>query len=461
MTSAERFTVRGKRVTVVGAARSGVAAAELLVRRGATVTLTDLRDHISDADRLRDAGVALELGEHRESTLQGSDLIVMSPGVPSRQPALDLARAAGVPIIGELELASRWLRGRIVAITGTKGKSTTTTLTGRMLEAGGHRVLVGGNIGNALSAQVEDSTEDTIHVIEASSFQLESAETFAPWIAVLLNFSPDHLDRHASVEEYAAAKARVFEHQEPDGWAVLNADDPASLALASAVRAHRLLFSLHGSITDGIVTSATHIVRRTEGVERPLVPLRSIKLLGPHLVADVLAAAAVAWLAGVTPEAMTRAVEGFTGLEHALEPVTEIGGVRFVNDSKATNVEAARRAIESFGAGLVAIMGGRFKGGDLTDLAEPLEERGATVIAIGEARSLLHEALGGSVTVRDAADMRAAVRTAFGIASPGSVVVLAPACASFDMFRDYAERGRVFKQEALQLGREWDDASQQ
>ena len=461
MTSTERFTVRGKRVTVVGAARSGVAAAELLVRRGATVTLTDLRDHIADADRLREAGVALELGEHRESTLRGSDLIVMSPGVPSRQPALDLARAAGVPIIGELELASRWLRGRIVAITGTKGKSTTTTLTGRMLEAGGHRVLVGGNIGNALSAQVEDSTEDTIHVIEASSFQLESAETFAPWIAVLLNFSPDHLDRHASVEEYAAAKARVFEHQEPDGWAVLNADDPASLALASAVRAQRLLFSLHGSIADGIVTSATHIVRRAEGVERPLVPLRSIRLLGPHLIADVLAAAAVAWLAGVTPEAMTRAVEGFTGLEHALEPVTEIGGVRFVNDSKATNVEAARRAIESFGAGLVAIMGGRFKGGDLTDLVMPLKERGATVIAIGEARPLLHEALGGSVTVRDAADMGAAVRTAFGIASPGSVVVLAPACASFDMFRDYAERGRVFKQEALQLEREWNVAREQ
>jgi len=461
MTSTERFTVRGKRVTVVGAARSGVAAAELLVRRGATVTLTDLRDHIADADRLREAGVALELGEHRESTLRESDLIVTSPGVPSRQPALDLARAAGVPIIGELELASRWLRGRIVAITGTKGKSTTTTLTGRMLEAGGYRVLVGGNIGNALSAQVEDSTEDTIHVIEASSFQLESAETFAPWIAVLLNFSPDHLDRHASVEEYAAAKARVFEHQEPDGWAVLNADDPASLALASAVRAQRLLFSLHDSIADGIVTSATHIVRRAEGVERPLVPLRSIRLLGPHLIADVLAAAAVAWLAGVTPEAMTRAVEGFTGLEHALEPVTEIGGVRFVNDSKATNVEAARRAIESFGAGLVAIMGGRFKGGDLTDLVMPLKERGATVIAIGEARPLLHEALGGSVTVRDAADMGAAVRTAFGIASPGSVVVLAPACASFDMFRDYAERGRVFKQEALELGREWNDASEQ
>jgi UDP-N-acetylmuramoylalanine--D-glutamate ligase len=461
MTTSDRFTVRGKRVIVVGAARSGVAAAELLVSRGASVTLTDLRDQIADEQRLRDAGVNLELGEHRESTLRRADLIVVSPGVPSRQPAIEAARAAGVPIIGELELASRWLRGRIVAITGTKGKSTTTTLTGRMLEEGGHRVLVGGNIGYALSAQVDESTADTIHVIEASSFQLESAETFAPWIAVLLNFSPDHLDRHASVDEYAAAKTRIFENQAKDGWAVLNADDPATLSLGSAARGRRLLFSLRGAVPEGIVVSGNAIVRRADAVERPLVPLASIKLLGPHLVADVLAAAAVAWLAGVTPDAMTRAVEGFTGLEHALEPVVEVGGIRFVNDSKATNVEAARRAIESFGPGLVAIMGGRFKGGDLRDLVAPLKERQATVVAIGEARPLLHEALGASVTVRDAADMRAAVRTAFGVASPGSVVVLAPACASFDMFRDYAERGRVFKQEAVKLEAEWNGAREQ
>jgi len=390
-----------------------------------------------------------------------ADVIVLSPGVPSRQPAIEAARSAGVPIVGELELASRWLRGRIVAITGTKGKSTTTTLIGRMLEEGGCRVVVGGNIGLALSAQVDDSTDDTIHVIEASSFQLETAETFAPWIAVLLNFSPDHLDRHATVEEYAAAKARIFEHQDTDGWAVLNADDPASLPIAASARSQRLLFSLRGSIPDGVVVSGNAIVRRAPGVEQPLVPLAAIKLLGPHLVADVLAAAAVAWLAGVKPDAMTRAVEGFSGLEHALEPVVECGGVRFVNDSKATNVEAARRAIESFGPGLVVIMGGRFKGGDFGELAAPLQQRQASVIAIGEARPLLHDALDGAVTVRDAADMSSAVRTAFGVASPGSVVVLAPACASFDMFADYAERGRVFKQEAMRLAAEWSGTREQ
>jgi len=262
-----QFSVRGKRVTVVGAARSGVAAAELLARRGASVTLSEMRAQLDEEDRLRQAGVELELGGHVPATLLRADLIVTSPGVPYRHPLVEAARHAGVPVIGELELASRWLRGRIVAITGTKGKSTTTTLTGRMLEAGGHRVLVGGNIGRALSAQVEESTEDTIHVIEASSFQLESTDTFHPWIAVLLNFSPDHLDRHDSVEEYAAAKTRLFAQQEDTDWAVLNADDPAVLEMAKSTGARRLLFSMHAKLSDGIVLEGDTIVRRA-GLER-------------------------------------------------------------------------------------------------------------------------------------------------------------------------------------------------
>jgi UDP-N-acetylmuramoylalanine--D-glutamate ligase len=461
MTTNHPFSVRGKRVTVVGAARSGVAAAELLVRRGATVTLTDVRERLDEEDRLRAAGVELELGGHHASTFTGADLIVTSPGVPYQQPLLEAARAAGVPVMGELELASRWLRGKIVAITGTKGKSTTTTLTGRMLEAGGRRVLVGGNIGHALSAQVDDSTEDTIHVIEASSFQLETADTFHPWIAVLLNFSPDHLDRHATVDEYAAAKTRVFARQTAEDWAVLNADDSAVLAMAAAGRGHQLLFSMHEALADGIVVQGDAIVRRTSAGSERLLPLSSIRLLGPHLVADVLAAAAVAWLAGVDAGAMTRAVEGFTGLEHALEPVGDIGGVRFVNDSKATNIEAARRAIESFDDGVVVILGGRFKGGDFRELAAPLQARHATVVAIGESRPLITSALGGAVAVHEAGDMSSAVRTAFASASPGHTVVLAPACASFDMFRDYAERGRVFKQEVLRLEEEWNVTREQ
>jgi len=461
MTADLQFSVRGKRVTVVGAARSGVAAAELLARRGASVTLSDTRAHLDEEERLRQVGVELELGGHVPATLLRADLIVTSPGVPYRHPLLEAARHAGVPVIGELELASRWLRGRIVAITGTKGKSTTTTLAGRMLEAGGHRVLVGGNIGHALSAQVDESTEDTIHVVETSSFQLESADTFHPWIAVLLNFSPDHLDRHETVEEYAAAKTRVFGQQTDHDWAVLNADDPVTLEMARQAQARRLLFSMHGTLRDGIVLEGDTIVRRA-GLERePLIPVSSIRLIGRHLVADVLAAAAVAWLAGVGAAAMTRAVEGFSGLEHALEPVAEVGGVRFINDSKATNIEAAKRAIESFDAGVVVILGGRFKGGDFRDLLEPLESRQATVVAIGEARPLIAEALGGRVAFHEAADMSGAVRTAFASAAPGGTVVLAPACSSFDMFRDYAQRGHAFRQEVRRLQEEWNVTREQ
>jgi UDP-N-acetylmuramoylalanine--D-glutamate ligase len=425
------------------------------------VILSDQRERLDDEERLRAAGVEIELGGHIESTFTSADLVVTSPGVPCNQPVLEAARKAGVPVIGELELAFRWLRGKVVAITGTKGKSTTTTLTGRMLEAGGRRVLVGGNIGHALSAHVEASTEDTIHVVEVSSFQLETADTFRPWIAVLLNFSPDHLDRHMTVEAYAAAKAQIFARQTDEDWAVLNADDAAALAMGADGRARQLLFSVSGGIRDGIVVHGNAIARRQGSRVEPLVPLSSIRLLGPHLVADVVAAAAVAWLAGIDSAAMTRAVEGFGGLEHALEPVGEVGGVRFVNDSKATNIEAARRAIESFGDGLVVILGGRFKGGDFRDLLAPLEARHATVIAVGESRPRIVEALSDRVSVREAADMSSAVRTAFATATPGSTVVMAPACASFDMFRDYAERGRVFKQEVARLQEEWNVTREQ
>jgi UDP-N-acetylmuramoylalanine--D-glutamate ligase len=458
------FSVRGKRVVVVGAARSGVAAAQLLVRRGAVVTLTDSRPAIDDESVLRDAGVALELGGHQAATLANADLIVLSPGVPPQLPVIEAARRAGIPVTGELELASRWLRGRVVAITGTKGKSTTTTLTGRMLEAGGHHVLVGGNIGLALSAHVDASTEKTIHVIEASSFQLESASTFRPWIAVLLNFSPDHLDRHADVNEYAAAKRRIFARQQPSDWAVVNADDQAALEIAAAAQSQRLLFSMAPAETapqEGVVISRDTIVRRTARGDEPLVPVAAVKLLGRHLLADVLAAAAVASLAGVDAAAMTKAVEGFTGLEHALEPVGEIAGVRFVNDSKATNIEAARRAIESFGDGLVVVLGGKFKGGDFADLRKPLADRHATVIAIGESRPLIREALGLALPLHEAQDMAAAVRTAFASASPGGTVLLAPACASFDMFRDYAERGKMFKHEVRRLQESWNSTREQ
>jgi UDP-N-acetylmuramoylalanine--D-glutamate ligase len=445
------FDVRGKRVTVAGAARSGIAAAELLARRGARVTVSDTRANVPEAERLRAIGVDLELGGHEPDTFAKADLIVMSPGVPPEQPAVANARRAGVPVIGELELASRWLRGRIVAITGTKGKSTTTELTGRILEASGFKVTVGGNIGAPLSAQVDDSTSETMHVVEASSFQLEQIEMFHPWIAVMLNFSPDHLDRHPSVEAYGAAKARVFENQNGDDWKVVNADDPDVLKLSRKGPARTRFFAMHTALDSGTAVEGDWIVDRTTQQTRKLVPLDAIHLLGPHLVNDVMAAVTVGTIAGSAPAAMTAAVEAFHGLEHAMELVAEIGGVRFVNDSKATNVDAALHSIESFDRGLVPIIGGRFKGGDLRLLREPLRRRAKAVVAIGEARPLVRDALAGAIDVREADTFVEAVNSAFAIAKPDGVVLLAPACASFDMFRDYADRGRRFKEEVRKL----------
>lgn len=447
------FSVAGERVVVVGAARSGIAAALLLARRGARVVLTDVKPQIEAAAELVAAGVSLELGGHDAESLLRADLIVLSPGVTWGHPAIEQARAAGVRVIGELELASRWLQGKVIAVTGTKGKSTTTTLIGRMLEQGGARVAVGGNIGLALSAQVDASTPDTLHVVEVSSFQLEGTDTFHPWVAVLLNFSADHLDRHASVEEYSEAKARILANQLSSDWAVVNADDPHVLELARRGRARQLRFG-GPALDEGISVTADAVVRREGSREETLVPISSVKLIGRHLLADVAAAAGVATIVGTPPPAMRRAVEGFTGLEHALEPVAEVRSVRFVNDSKATNIEAARRAIESFDTGLVVILGGKFKGGDFRELRESLATRAVAVIAIGEARPRIKAALEGAVAVRDAATLRDAVRAGYAAASPTGTVLLAPACSSFDMFRDYAERGRAFKAEVAELKRE-------
>ena len=448
------FDVKGKRVTVVGAARSGLAAAKLLAGRGAHVTLSEARDEVPDAGALRAAGVSLEVGGHKTDTFTSADLIVLSPGVAPEQREVSAARERGVPIVGEVELASRWLQGRVIAITGTKGKSTTTALTGRMLDAAGFTVTVGGNIGAPLSDQVAASTPDTLHVVETSSFQLEQIDTFHPWIAVMLNLSPDHLDRHPSVEAYAAAKARIFENQTAEDWAVINADDPFVLELAGHGRAVRRPFARHTPIADGTAIENGWIVDRRAGASERLVPLEAIHLLGPHLVADVMAAATVGVIAGAAPAAMTAAVESFPGLEHAMELIAEIAGVRFVNDSKATNVESALRSVESFDAGLVPIMGGRFKGGDLRLLRAALASRAKAVVAIGEARRLIRDAFEGAVPVHEAAALDEAVRKAFELAKPSGVVLLAPACASFDMFRDYAERGRKFKEEVKRLSDE-------
>jgi UDP-N-acetylmuramoylalanine--D-glutamate ligase len=448
---ANGFSVRGRRVVVVGAARSGIAAAELAARRGARVMLTETRDTFEAADRLRAQGIELELGGHRAETLAGADLIVTSPGVPTEQAAFEAARANGVETIGELEFASRWITGRLIAITGTKGKSTTTTLIGRMLEAAGQKVLVGGNIGTPLSAQLEQSTTDAIHVVETSSFQLETTTSFHPWIAVWLNFADDHLDRHPTVEAYAAAKARIFANQTANDWAVLNADDAAVLKHASDAVARRELFSLEGGLAEGVVIEGDSIVRRTATDVERLIPLAAVQLTGRHMLNNVLAAAAASHIAGARAAAMIAALHRFHGLPHVMETVAVVRGVRFVNDSKATNVEAALRSIESFEQRVVAIIGGRYKGGNFAELGPALAASGGAVIAIGEAAPLVREALAGTVPVVQATSMREAVQRGYDAAKPDGVVLLAPACSSFDWFRDYAERGDVFKEEVNRL----------
>ncbi|MBI4265517.1 MAG: UDP-N-acetylmuramoyl-L-alanine--D-glutamate ligase [Acidobacteria bacterium] len=450
---ASDFSVRGRRVVVVGAARSGIAAAELLAARGAAVTLSEMRGSVEAGDRLQGLGVTLELGGHRAETFAAADLVVTSPGVPLEQPVFEAARTRGVEIIGELELAWRWIAGRVIAITGTKGKSTTTTLVGRMLEAAGARAMVGGNIGTPLSAHVESSTPDTVHVVETSSFQLETTTSFRPWIAVWLNFAVDHLDRHPSVGAYASAKARIFANQTADDWAVVNADDRTVMERSAGIAARRMPFALSGGIAEGVVVDGDWIVKRTAaGIER-LVPLAAVELTGRHMLNNVLAATAATSLAGAPSTAMVEALRGFRGLAHVMEPAGQVAGVRFVNDSKATNVEAACRSIESFPRGVVAIVGGRFKGGHLRELRAPLAEHGRAVVAVGEAAPLVRAALEGVVPIVEAHSMREAVERAYQAAAPDGVVLLAPACASFDWFRDYAERGETFKEEVARLAR--------
>ena len=413
--------------------------------------MTERRENFEQASALRHAGIEVELGGHSAATFDSADLVVTSPGVPPDEPGLVSARTRGVEVIGEVELASRWLRGRVIAVTGTKGKSTTTTLLGRMIAADGKRVLVGGNIGVPLSTQVEDSTPETIHAVEVSSFQLETTTTFRPWIALWLNLAADHLDRHPNVEEYARAKARIYANQRAEDWAVVNLDDPIVMAHSEGIASRRVGFSPLGSSSDGFSVNGEWIVRRTATSAERLVPVSAVELTGRHMLGNVVAAVATASVAGISTSAMVASLKGFRGLEHVMEPSGRVGGVTFVNDSKATNVEAARRSIESFPGRLVALVGGHFKGGDFRDLREALASRGRAVVAMGEAAPLVREALADLLPVIDAASMREAVERGYEAARPDGIVLLAPACASFDWFRDYAERGRAFKEEVERL----------
>jgi len=445
--------LKGKRVLVVGLARTGVATAMFCALRGARVTATEEREAAQLGDtpqKLRNAGCVLELGGHLPATFLQQDLIIPSPGIPSTHPGLVAARSSRIPIWSELELAWRFLRGRMVAITGSNGKTTTTALIAHILSATGAPVVLAGNIGVPLISRVGESSETSIAVVEASSFQLELIDSLRPDVGILLNLTPDHLDRHASFEEYGRAKARLFENQIETDAAVLNADDSAVTQYAPA-KPQVFWFSRTRHVAEGAYVRDGRIFFAREGQHTELLSREDVALRGEHNLENVLAAASAAFLLGAAPTAIAAAVRSFPGVEHRLEFVAEIGGVSFFNDSKATNVDATLKALEAFPGGLLVILGGKDKGSDYALLAEPLRSRAREVFLIGAAAEKIASQLGDAVHVERAGTLERAVASAFAHARPGEIVLLAPACASFDQFENFEHRGRVFKSLVHQL----------
>ena len=439
--------VKGKRVLIVGLGKSGIASALFLADHGARVAVSDTKSEEElhhEIPQLLDRGIVVEAGYHNERTFKEQELIVISPGVPSDVPQLEQARQAGIPVIGEVELAARYLKGRMVAITGSNGKTTTTALTGEIIAAAGKKILVGGNIGTPAISFVETATDDAYIVLEVSSFQLETIETFHPKIAVVLNVTPDHLDRHHTFENYAAAKARIFENQTAADFAVLNADDATCVAMAAKTKAAVYWFSRQHLGERGSFVRRDDIIWRDRDHEQTIMPVAEIGLKGAHNVENVLAGVCAGRLAGVDPADIRRAVAAFKAVEHRLEFVATIRGVDYYNDSKATNVDATIKALESFAGGIHVILGGKDKGSDYSVLNPLLQERVKRVYTIGAAAPKIESQIKG-VPVVSAGTIDTAVRLAGESAAAGDIVLLAPACASFDQFVSYEHRGRVFK----------------
>ena len=442
--------LKGKKVLVVGLGKSGLAAALFLRRRGAQVTVSDVRSAEAlarDLPALLDEGIMVETGGHGLLTFRRQDLIVVSPGVPLDTPELVQVQKFGLPIIGEVELAARYLKGKTLAITGSNGKTTTTTLCGEILAAGGLTVQVGGNIGVPVIALVETSRDDGWSVLEVSSFQLETTGQFHPEIAVILNITPDHLDRHGSFANYVAAKERIFTNQNAEDALVLNADDDAATRCAVHARSRIFWFSRSRIVRQGAFVHEGGILFRESEQSPPEVILKigSIPLKGEHNVENVLAAVCAARLAGVEPAAIRSAVERFRAVEHRLEFVTSVNGVDYYNDSKATNVDAAMKAIAAFPSGIHLILGGKDKGSDYRVMRPLLEKRVKAVYTIGAAAEKITTQIEGAAPIVNAGTLDAAVAAASEAAQTGEIILLAPACSSFDQFENYEQRGKVFK----------------
>jgi UDP-N-acetylmuramoylalanine--D-glutamate ligase len=448
--------LKNKRVLVVGIGKSGISAAMFLRGLGARVTVSDTRSAIALAEQipaLLDAGVMVESGGHGLLTFRRQDLIVVSPGVPLDTPEVKQVIGYGLPVIGELELATRFLKGQIVAVTGSNGKTTTTSLIGKIFSDAGAPTQVGGNIGLPVIELIAGSTDETTNVLEVSSFQLETTEEFHPRIAVILNITPDHLDRHHSFEAYVAAKEKIFANQTSEDALVLNADDLTTQMSAGKTKARVYWFSATKIVRQGAFLRDGVVcwLEKEGGKSEPILPVGEIHLKGTHNVENVLAAVCAARLAGVPAEQIRAAVGSFKAVEHRLEYVRTVKGVEYFNDSKATNVDAAMKAVESFAGCVHLILGGKDKDSDYTQMHQLLGERVKTVYTIGSAAEKIERQLVGVVKIVSAGTLATAVAKAAAGATAGDVVLLAPACSSFDQFDNYEHRGRVFRQLVMDL----------
>ena len=433
---------------VVGLAKSGVSAANLLHKLGANVTVTDEKgeETLSDNVKKLEKGISLKLNGHDSVNINGIDLTIISPGVPWDSPFLNKIREKGIRIMSEVEFAFQQLQAPFIAITGTNGKTTTTTLTGEMLKRGGKKVFVGGNIGNPLCEEVLNGGKSELVLSEISTFQMEGSETFKPYISAILNITPDHLDRHESMDEYIELKKRVFINQDENDYMILNLDDEITAGFSTEVRGKKVFFSRLKEVENGAFVREDKIIFKNDGREETVCSLKDLKLIGVHNIENTLASVAISGICGISGKIMRDVISEFKGIKHRMELVREIRGIRFINDSKGTNVGATVKSLQSFNEPIILIAGGKDKGSDYLPLKGLIEERVKFLILIGDAKKKIAKNLNGFKNRIEADTLENAVKEGYKRAKSGDIVLLSPACASFDMFRDYEDRGEQFEE---------------
>ena len=439
---------KNKNTLVVGLARSGVSAANLLHKLGANVTVTDEKgeETLSDNVKKIEKGISLKLNGHDSVNINGIDLTIISPGVPWDSPFLNKIREKGIRIMSEVEFAFQQLQAPFIAITGTNGKTTTTTLTGEILKRGGKKVFVGGNIGNPLCEEVLNGGKSELVLSEISTFQMEGSETFKPYISAILNITPDHLDRHESMDEYIELKKRVFINQDENDYMILNLDDEIAAGFSTEVRGKKVFFSRLKEVENGAFVREDKIIFKNDGREETVCSLKDLKLIGVHNIENTLASVAISGICGISGKIMRDVISEFKGIKHRMELVREIRGIRFINDSKGTNVGATVKSLQSFNEPIILIAGGKDKGSDYLPLKGLIEERVKFLILIGDAKKKIAKSLNGFKNKIEADTLENAVKEGYKRAKSGDIVLLSPACASFDMFRDYEDRGEQFEE---------------